>query len=119
VARVVPELIRTGRYAPPTLGLAFDARINAAITDRACRAPWCSRWERGSPGRPRGRGAGRDPARRRLRPGHVVVAVDGEPVASLDDLLALLDGRAAGDRVAVTFDLGGRQETVEMALEAG
>ena len=56
----------------------------------------------------------------RVRPGHVVVALDGEPVATLDDLLALLDRHAVGDRVEATFDTGGsRTETLELTVEAG
>lgn len=31
VARVVPQLIAMGRYAPPSPGIMFDVRINAAV----------------------------------------------------------------------------------------
>jgi S1-C subfamily serine protease len=50
----------------------------------------------------------------------VVTAVDGEPVATLDDLLATLDARQAGEAVEVTFDTGGgREETVALELLPG
>jgi S1-C subfamily serine protease len=55
----------------------------------------------------------------RIRPGHVVTAVDGEPVETLDDLLAALDARSAGDEVAVTFDTGGNEAVVELPLLPG
>jgi S1-C subfamily serine protease len=56
----------------------------------------------------------------RVRPGHVVTAVEGEPVETLDDLLAMLDARQAGEAVEVTFDTGGgREETVALELLPG
>ena len=55
----------------------------------------------------------------RIRPGHVVTAVDGERVETLDDLLAALDARAAGQEVEVTFDTGGREQTVVLELLPG
>jgi S1-C subfamily serine protease len=55
----------------------------------------------------------------RIRPGHVVTAVDGEPVGTLDDLLAALDARSAGDEVEVTFDTGRGEETLVLELLPG
>ncbi len=119
VQRVVPELIRTGRYSPPTLGLAFDARINAAINRQGLPGAVVLQVERGSEAAQ----AGVEPAQLlrdgRIRPGHVVTAVDGAPVETLDDLLALLDARQAGDEVAVTFDTGGGETTLELPLRPG
>jgi hypothetical protein len=40
-------------------------------------------------------------------------------VETLDDLLALLDARQAGDEVAVTFDTGGGETTLELPLRPG
>jgi S1-C subfamily serine protease len=120
VGRVVPELIRTGRYAPPTLGLVFDARLNAAINRQGLAGAVVLDVQRGSPAAR----AGVEPAQilrdGRVRPGHVVTAVEGEPVETLDDLLAMLDARQAGEAVEVTFDTGGgREETVALELLPG
>ncbi len=119
VQRVVPELIRTGRYSPPTLGLAFDARINAAINRQGLEGAVVLEVERGS----EAARAGVEPAQLlrdgRIRPGHVVTAVDGVPVGTLDDLLALLDARQAGEDVTVTFDTGGGETTLELPLRPG
>jgi S1-C subfamily serine protease len=52
-------------------------------------------------------------------PGSVVTAVEGEPVETLDDLLAELDARQAGDEVAVTFETGRDETTVELPLLPG
>ena len=120
VARVVPELIRSGRYTPPTLGLVFDPRINAAINRQGLPGAVVLDVDRGS----EAARAGVEPADLlrdgRVRPGHVVTALEGEPVSTLDDLLGALDRHAVGDRVAVTFDTGGGDErTVELPVLAG
>ncbi len=119
VARVVPELIRSGRYTPPTLGLTFDPRINAAINRQGLPGAIVLDVDRGSEAAQ----AGVEPAQLlrdgRVRPGHVVTAVEGEPVETLDDLLGALDRHAVGDRVEVTFDTGGRQQTLELPVLAG
>ena len=119
VARIVPELIRTGRYSPPTLGLVFDARINAAINRQGLEGAVVLDVRRGTPAAE----AGVEPAQLlrdgRIRPGHVVTAVDGEPVETLDDLLAALDARTAGEEVEVTFDTGGGEVTLELPLLPG
>nr|WP_245218924.1 trypsin-like peptidase domain-containing protein [Rubellimicrobium aerolatum] len=119
VARVVPELIRTGRYTPPTLGLGFDPRINAAVNRQGLEGAVVLDVQQGSEAARAGIAPAEVLRDGRLRPGHVVTALDGEPVATLDDLLAALDARAVGDRVEVTFDTGGDRETVELPILAG
>lgn len=120
VARVVPELIRTGRYTPPTLGLTFDPRINAAVNRQGLAGAVVLEVDRTSEAAE----AGVEPAQvlrdGRLRPGHVVTALEGETVATLDDLLAALDAHAVGDRVRVTFaTTGGEDRIVELPILAG
>lgn len=120
VARVVPELIRTGRYTPPTLGLGFDPRLNAAINRQGLPGAVVLEVERGT----EAARAGVTPAQLlrdgRIRPGHVVTALEGEPVETLDDLLGALDRFAPGDRVEVTFDLGGgREQVLELPVLEG
>ena len=119
VARVVPELIRTGRYSPPTLGLLFDARVNSAVNRQGLDGVVVLDVPRGSPAEQ----AGMEPARflrdGRLVPGSVITAVEGEPVESLDDLLADIDARQPGEEVAVTFTTGRDEQTVELPLLPG
>ena len=119
VARVVPELIRTGRYSPPTLGLLFDARVNAAVNRQGLEGVLVLDVPRGSPAEQ----AGVEPAQflrdGRIVPGSVITAVEGEPVESLDDLLADIDARQPGEEVTVTFTTGRDEQTVELPLLPG
>ena len=75
LSRVVPELIRTGRYSPPTLGLLIDARINAAANRQGLSGVLVLDVPEGS----RAEAAGVQPARLtrdgRIVPGDVIVAV--------------------------------------------
>ncbi|EYD76129.1 serine protease, putative [Rubellimicrobium mesophilum DSM 19309] len=119
VGRVVPELIRTGHYSPPTLGLLFDARINSAVNRQGLDGVLVLDVPRGSEAETAGVEAAQFTRDGRIVPGSVITAVEGEPVATLDDLLADIDARQPGEEVAVTFETGGKETTVEMALVAG
>ena len=82
-------------------------------------------WPRGA--RPTRRGSGRsagqaDPLRgvivRRLDPesADLIVAIDGKPVKSVDDLLTEVEAHAPGDVVIVTVLRGGREVEVPVRL---
>jgi S1-C subfamily serine protease len=51
-----------------------------------------------------------------LRPGDVVIAIDGEDIASPEDLLAALRQRDPGDRIAVDVRRGGDERTFDVTL---
>jgi S1-C subfamily serine protease len=119
VARVVPELIRTGRYSPPTLGLLFDARINAAVNRQGLEGVLVLDVPRGSEAEQAGMEAARFLRDGRLVPGSVITAVEGEPVETLDDLLAVIDTHQAGEEVTVTFESVEGPVEVEMPLLPG
>lgn len=119
VARVVPQLIEQGYYAPPSLGIVWDARINAAVNRMGLQGVMVLDVQ---PGTDAAR-AGLEPARMtrdgRIAPGHVIVGVGGQPVRTVDELMAALDEHVPGDRVEVTFDRGGRQVTEVLTLVPG
>jgi S1-C subfamily serine protease len=53
----------------------------------------------------------------RLAPGgDVIVAIDGEPVAGMDELIAAIDGYEPGDEVTLEILRDGAEETVEVQL---
>jgi S1-C subfamily serine protease len=119
VARVVPQLIATGRYAPPSLGIETDPQIDALAARQGLAGVLVLRVRPGS-GADR---AGMRPAQLlrdgRLVPGDVITGIDGRPVATSDDLTAALETRAVGDRVTVEFLRDGVPRTAEVTLDAG
>ncbi len=111
---VVPELIAHGRIVRPELGVQF-------VSD-----PWTARWEiegalvlRAVPGSS-AEEAGIRPTTRdrydRIRLGDVVVALDGQPVASSNDVILLLERRRPGETVTVTVERDGRRTDLEIEL---
>jgi S1-C subfamily serine protease len=49
-------------------------------------------------------------------PGDVITAINDEPVADLDDMLALLEKRQAGESVTVSLWRGGQQRRQVVTL---
>ena len=119
VMRVVPQLITSGRYSQPTLGIESEEAIN----DRLKRASgldgvFILRVDPGSAADRAGlAAASRTP--RGVAPGDVVVALNGRPVSRVGDLLARLDDFGVGQSVELTLVRGGEQRTVSLALEPG
>ena len=117
-ARVVPQLIETGRYAPPSLGLGFDARINAVVNRQGPTGALVLEVAPES----QAEAAGIVPARLSrgvLLPGDVIRALDGAAVEGLDDLLALIDRRRAGEEVTLSLERDGRRREVTLTLRSG
>jgi S1-C subfamily serine protease len=119
VARVVPQLIERGYYAPPQLGILWDARINAAVNRMGLQGVMVL----GVPPGTDAAAAGLEPARLardgRILPGHVVTAIAGQEVRDVDGMLAALDLLAPGEVVEVTFDLAGQEVRKALRLVAG
>ena len=46
----------------------------------------------------------------------MITAVDGQPVASSDDLIAALSGKQPGDKVTLTVSRSGETRSVEVTL---
>jgi S1-C subfamily serine protease len=119
VNRVVPQLIRHGKYARPTLGIAANERLNervlallglrgVAILDVAPDSAAAAAGLRGVTLR------GSEAI-----PGDIILAVNGKPVDSTDKLSALLDDQRVGDTVRLTLLRQGQQREVAVRLQAG
>lgn len=119
VNRVVPQLIETGRYAPPVIGISFDPRVNDLARREGIEGVMILGVEPGSPAAR----AGLEPARfsgdGRLVAGDIIVGFDGQPVARIDDLLAALDRHRPGDTVTLTLRRDGQERDVEIELAGG
>ena len=115
VNRIVPRLIRDGSYVRPTLGVS-------AATKQVQRAlnlpPGVALVDVGA-GSPAAR-AGLQPFRRGSRgeilAGDVIMAVNDDAVADLDDMLTLLETRQPGDSVTLTVWRNGQTRKVQALL---
>jgi len=99
VNQVVPQLIATGVYRPPYLGVVHDERINILARRRGLPGVLVLGTEPGSPAEI----AGLRPARRTgggaLRAGDIILAVDGRRVEGSGDLVDVLDAYSPGDEI--------------------
>ena len=108
VRRVVPQIIETGEYTPPRLGVTMDGRgylsrfvlgrLRAAGVLVVGVAPGSGAEEAGL----RGTEVSSN-GRQVTQVGDVIQAIDGEPVTSQGELRAVLDRYRPGDQVTVTF----------------
>jgi S1-C subfamily serine protease len=118
VNRVVPQLIATGRYAPPALGVEVDPHINQLAARQGLEGVLILGV---APDSPAARGGLRPAQMTRdgaIVPGDIIVAIDAAPVATVDDLLAELERRAVGETVEVTILRDGGRSNIELILEA-
>jgi S1-C subfamily serine protease len=120
VNRVVPELIATGRYVRPTLGIQVDEGANVQL-GRAFGltgvvilrvAPDSGADRAGLEGLSRDAVGG-------IVPGDVITALDGEPVTTVGRLLGRLDDYRPGATVTLTVTRDGRERRVAVELGAG
>ncbi|PZN01781.1 MAG: peptidase S1, partial [Bacillota bacterium] len=120
VRRIASDLIRHGRVRRAALGVHVVDVVQVAALARAD----ADRASEFATALAEGRGAviwrvepGSPAARAGLRRGQVVIACDGEPVQDTVDLLRIVDGKQAGQRVVleVAGDGGARRVTVQLA----
>ena len=119
VNRVVPQLIATGRYAPPTLGIAHDPRGDALLARAGVQGVMVLDVTPGSPAAAAGLRRARITGEGRLILGDVIQSLDGTPIGGSEDFRAALDLRQAGESVELGILRDGRVIRVAMTLAAG
>ena len=116
VNRIVPRLIRDGRFVRPAVGIsagppglsqALKLPKGVALVDVG----------RGTPAEKAGLQPFRRGSRGEILAGDVITAIDEQPVADLDDMLEQLERRQPGDTVTLTLWRAG--ETRKQALVLG
>ncbi|WP_299820260.1 trypsin-like peptidase domain-containing protein [uncultured Jannaschia sp.] len=117
VNRVVPQLIATGRYAPPALGIDYDARINELARRQGLSGVLVLGVAPGSAAARAGLRPAEVTADGRLVPGDIVVELGGQPVATTEDLLVALDMREAGSEVELVVLRDGRRHAATVTLD--
>ncbi len=118
VNRIVPRLIRDGRFVRPAIGVtAGQAGLNQRLN-----LPAGVVLVQVAPNGPAAR-AGLQPFRRApagdIVAGDVITAVDNEPVKDLDDMLTLLERRAPGETVTLSVWRNGNLRKQPVTLVAG
>ena len=117
VNRIVPRLIRDGRFVRPGLDIrAGDPRLN-----RALQLPSGIVLVAVAEGSPAARAGLRPFLQRRdgrIEAGDVITAVDGQAVADWDDLLNEFEKRQSGDSVRLTVWREGRTRQLSVVLRA-
>ncbi len=123
IKRVVPELIAHGRYPHPMLGfeayeLTYEVRPSPNGPQKGL---WVVRVIPGGPADRAGLQAAEIRRDARGRPvivgGDIVIAIDGRPVATRDDLTIYLEShKRVGDQVQLTVVRGGETLTLTATL---
>ena len=117
VNRIVPRLIRDGRYLRPAIGVS----AGSAGLHRALNLPKGVALVQINAGSPAAR-AGLLPFRRGANgdvvAGDVITAINGEPVADLDDMLAQLERRQPGDSVTLSVWRNGQTRKQSVVLSS-
>ncbi|MDH4189891.1 MAG: trypsin-like peptidase domain-containing protein [Betaproteobacteria bacterium] len=120
VNRVVPQLIRHGKYIRPTLGVAADEHINQRLSELLnVKGVFLLRVARGSAAEAAGLKAATVSRDGSVVPGDVIVAVEGQQVDSVGKLLARLDDYKVGSRVRISVLRNGARREVSVVLKPG
>lgn len=118
VNRIVPRLIRDGRFVRPAMGVT----AGPAGLQRALNLPKGVALVQVAANSPASR-AGLTPFRRgtngEIVMGDVITAVNDQAVNDLDDMLTLLEQRSPGETVTLTVWRGGATRKLSVVLAAG
>jgi len=120
VNRVVPEIIRTGKYTRPVLGVEADEGVNQRLARLLkIQGVVILRVAPGSAAAKAGLRAATVARDGSLVPGDVIVAIQGQPVERVGKLVGRLDDFRAGDTVRLTILREGRRIEVPVVLQPG
>jgi len=120
VNRVVPELIRQGRYVRPELGIEIDEALNRRIKAMMrTEGVFVLRVTPGSAAEASGLREARIDDDGSFVPGDVIVGVAGRRIASVGELLGRLDEYRAGEPVSLNVLRDGGEIEVVVILQPG
>lgn len=120
VNRVVPQLISRGKYIRPGLGITVDSTLNNRLIGMLevkgvvilSVNPGTAAEKAGLEGATISRDG-------RVKPGDIIVALDGHLIESVDELLSKLDKYKVGDVVQVTVLRAENEVTLPVVLQPG
>ncbi|MDH4060713.1 MAG: trypsin-like peptidase domain-containing protein, partial [Aquincola sp.] len=118
VNRIVPRIIRDGRFVRPAIGItAGPPELANAL--RLPRGVAVVQVGSGTPAARAGLQAFRRGDRGDVVPGDVITAINDEPVADLDDMLSALEKHQPGDNVTLTLWRNGSTRKQAVVLGKG
>jgi S1-C subfamily serine protease len=120
VNRVVPQIIRQGRYIRPALGIEIDDRLNQRIgrmlqTDGV----FVLRVASGSAAEAAGLRGARMARDGSFVPGDIIVGIEGQAVSGVGEMLGRLDDFSVGDTVRLDLLRDGQKISVPVTLQPG
>lgn len=120
VNRVVPQLIRNGKYIRPALGIEIDESINERLTGiMGISGVVILQVPPGTAADTAGLKGVTSTPNGSIVPGDIITAVEGKPVESVGKLAALLDDYRVGDKVRLAVMRNGKSREVQVILQSG
>lgn len=118
VNRVVPQIIAQGRYVRPSIGVEIDPRPNSPLVQRlGVNGVLITNVIAGSGAEKAGLRGVRYGAGGEIVPGDVILAIDGIPTRSAEELRARLDGRDVGEALELRLYRNGAERDVVVTLQ--
>ncbi|MFY2840889.1 S1C family serine protease [Achromobacter ruhlandii] len=119
VMRVVPQLIKNGKYIRPALGIEVDEQLNARLQAMTgSRGVFVLLVTPGSAAQKAGL-AGIEVSPQGIVPGDRIVNIDGTAIDDVAKLLARLDDKQVGDVVILSVERAGKSREVQVELQPG
>ncbi|WP_338845083.1 trypsin-like peptidase domain-containing protein [Massilia sp. W12] len=120
VMRVVPQLIKSGKYSRPALGIEADERLNARLQQLSGKSGvFILRANPGSAAERAGLKGVQSNAQGGIMAGDIIHALDGKEIKNVQNLLSRLDEKRVGDVVRLTVERDGVQREVQVELQPG
>jgi len=120
VNRVVPQLIRQGRYIRPALGIEIDEGVNRRLAAMLqTEGVFVLRVTPGSAAAQAGLRGAETAQDGSFIAGDVIVGVEGKPVSGVGQLLGRIDDFKVGDVVRLEVLRGGRKVELPVTLQPG
>ena len=120
INRVVPQLLRTGRYARPLLGVEADEGVNQRLARlNKVRGVVILKVTPNSAAAKAGLRAATIARDGTITPGDIIVEIQGQPVDNVGKLIGRLDDFKAGDTIRLGILRNGKKIEVRATLQAG
>jgi S1-C subfamily serine protease len=116
VNRIVPELIKHGKLIRPGLGVSL---VPDAMAKRwGIKGVIIGKVARGGAADRAGLKGARETMTGQIQLGDIIVSIAGKPVATIDDLMDVMEAHKVGEQVSVEILRGNRREKVSVNLQA-